>query len=153
MSMNKAFFLRKEDVNPQWHVIDAEGVVLGRLATKVADMLRGKDKPFYTPHTDCGDYVVIVNADKIVLSGNKWKAKEYISHSGWQSGKKITTAREMLQKHPTHLVLLAVKRMLPKNKLNNEVFKKLKVYVGSDHPHKAQEPQKMAFVTQRPRKS
>ena len=153
MTMNKAFFLRKEDVNPQWHLIDAEGVVLGRLATQVADMLRGKDKPFYTPHTDCGDYVVIVNADKIILSGNKWKAKEYISHSGWQSGKKITTAREMLKKHPTYLVEYAVKRMLPKNKLNKEVFKKLKVYVGSEHPHKAQDPQKMDFVTQRPRKS
>ena len=149
--MNRAFFLRKEDAAPSWRLIDAEGKVLGRLATKIADILRGKDKPYYTPHTDSGDYVVIINADKIILSGDKWEDKQYISYSGWQSGKKVTTARELLKKHPTYLIEYAVKRMLPKNKLNRQVFKKLKVYVGSEHPHEAQNPQKMDIAIRTPR--
>jgi len=138
MNMNKSFVLKKEARNPEWRVIDAEGKVLGRLATQVADALRGKDKPYYTPHTDSGDYVVVINASKIVLTGNKWEDKEYVSFSGWSSGKKVATAKEMKEKHPTDIIELAVRGMLPKNKLNREILKKLKVYVGAEHPHKAQ---------------
>lgn len=138
MSMNRSFVLKKEAVRPQWRVVDAKDQILGRLATKIADVLRGKDKPYYTPHTDSGDYVVVINAEKIALSGNKMEDKEYISYSGWMSGKKVTTAREMLEKHPTELIKHAVKGMLPKNKLSREIIKKLKIYVGSEHPHKAQ---------------
>ncbi len=138
MSMNKHFVLKKEDRAPQWRVFDAEGKILGRLATQIATVLRGKDKPYYTPHTDCGDYVVVINAEKVALSGNKMEDKEYIRFSGWMGGKKVSTAKELLEKHPTQLVEKAVKGMLPKNKLNKEIFKKLKVYVGPEHPHKAQ---------------
>jgi large subunit ribosomal protein L13 len=130
MDMNRAFFLRKEDSAPKWWIVDAEGLVLGRLATHIADVLRGKNKALYTPHTDGGDYVVVINAEKVKLTGNKLKAKEYASYSGWIGGLRITTAEEMLQKHPTHLVEAAVKGMLPKNKLNRQILKKLKVYAG-----------------------
>ena len=138
MDMNKSFVLRKEDRSPEWHVIDASGKVLGRLATHVADVLRGKDRPEYTPHTDSGDYVVIINCDKIVLTGNKWKDKIYRSYSGWRSGLKERSAREVFEKDPTRIIRAAVKGMLPKNKLNRQIIKKLKIYVGSEHPHKAQ---------------
>ncbi len=138
MNMNKSFVLKKEERKPQWRLMDAEGKVLGRLATHIADVLRGKDKPYYTPHTDSGDYVVVINADKIVLTGNKWEDKEYVRYSGWFGGKKVATAQEMKEKHPTAIIELAVKGMLPKNKLNREIIKKLKVYTGTEHPHKAQ---------------
>ena len=138
MDMNKAFYLRKEDQTPQWKLIDAEGKVLGRLATEIADILRGKDKPYFAPHTDLGDYVVVINAEKIHMTGNKVEGKEYRRYTGWMGGYKVTTAKEMLEKHPTHIIEHAVKGMLPKNKLSNQVIKKLKVYVGSNHPHKAQ---------------
>ena len=136
--MNKAFFLKKEARNPDWHLIDAEGQVLGRLATKIADMLRGKDTPAYTPHDDAGDYVVVINAEKIKLTGNKWEGKEYARYTGYIGGYKVRTAQEMLEKHPTHIIEHAVKGMLPKNTLNRQIFKKLKVYTGSEHPHQAQ---------------
>ena len=136
--MNKSFVLKKEARTPQWRLIDAEGKVLGRLATHIADALRGKDKPYYTAHTDCGDYIVVINADKVVLTGNKWEDKEYVRYSGWFSGKKVATAKEMKEKHPTAIIEMAVKGMLPKNKLNREIIKKLKVYTGAEHPHKAQ---------------
>jgi len=138
MNMNKAFYVRKEDRNPQWHVVDAAGQTLGRLSTGIADKLRGKDKPSYTPHTDTGDYVVVINAEKIVLSGDKLEQKTYVRYSGWIGGRKETTVRDMLKKHPTYIVEHAVKGMLPKNKLARQQIKKLKVYVGSEHPHKAQ---------------
>ncbi len=138
MNMNRSFTLKNEDRAPQWRVVNAEGKILGRLATQIADMLRGKDKPYYTPHTDSGDYVVVINAEKIVLSGSKMKDKEYISYSGWIGGKKVKTAREIMEKHPTRIIEYAVKGMLPKNKLNREIIKKLKIYVGEEHPHKAQ---------------
>ncbi len=138
MNMNKSFRLKNEERQPQWRVIDAEGKVLGRLATHIADVIRGKDKPYYTPHTDSGDYVVVINADKIVLTGNKWEDKEYVRYSGWIGGRKVATAQEMKEKHPTHIIELAVKGMLPKNKLARQIIKKLKVYTGSEHPHKAQ---------------
>jgi len=140
MDMNRTFFLRKEDCKPKWHVIDATDQVLGRLATKVADILRGKNKPEYTSHVDCGDYVVIVNCEKIKLTGKKWTDKIYKSYSGWRGGLKTRTALEVLEKHPTQIIKLAVKRMLPKNRLSSQVIKKLKIYVGDEHPHAAQAP-------------
>ena len=138
MDMNRSFVLKKEERAPKWIVVDAQGQVLGRLATRIADVLRGKDKAYYTPHTDSGDYVVVINAEKIVLTGNKWEGKEYASYSGWMGGLRVTTAQEMLKKHPTSIIQHAVKGMLPKNKLNRDILKKLKVYTGSEHPHKAQ---------------
>lgn len=148
MDMNKAFYLHKEDRNPQWRVFDAEGMILGRLATQVANALRGKDKPFFTPHDDAGDYVVVINADKIKLTGNKWEGKIYDRYSGWMGGYSVTTAKELMAKHPTQLVEHAVKGMLRRNKLNKEVIKKLKVYAGPEHPHKAQvETSKPALAT------
>ena len=136
--MNKAFVLRKEDRAPQWQHIDVEGKVLGRVATQIADILRGKDKPYYTPNADCGDYVVITNAEKVVLTGDKWKSKMYVSYSGWMSGRKEQSAEQIRAKNPALIIEKAVARMLPKNKLNREVYKKLKVYAGTEHPHKAQ---------------
>lgn len=138
MDMNKAFFLRKEDRNPQWHVIDATDQVLGRLCTQVADLLRGKTKAEYTWQTDAGDYVVITNCEKIKLTGDKWQDKTYVSFSGWRSGRKEITAEKLFEKDPRRLVEHAVRGMLPKNKLNRQVLKKLKVYVGGEHPHQAQ---------------
>ncbi len=138
MDMNKSFFLRKEDEKPNWVVIDATDQVLGRMATKVADILRGKDKPTYTPHADAGDYVIIINAKNVKLTGKKWTDKTYITYSGYMSGKKELSAKELTAKHPTQVIELAVKRMLPKNKLARQLIRKLKVYVDGEHPHKAQ---------------
>lgn len=138
MDMNRVFFLRKEDRKPQWKVIDAEGQTLGRLATQIAETLRGKDKAHFTPHTDGGDYVVVINAEKIHLTGNKWEGKEYARYTGWIGGYKVRSAQEMLAKHPTDIITLAVRGMLPKNRLSRQVIKKLKVYVGNQHPHQAQ---------------
>lgn len=138
MDMNRSFVLKKEARDPQWRVIDASGKSLGRLATNVSDILRGKDKPEYTPHTDSGDYVVVINCDKVVLTGNKWRDKIYRSYSGWRSGLKERSAQEVFEKDPTQLVKLAVKRMLPKNRLSRQIIKKLKIYTGSEHPHSAQ---------------
>lgn len=138
MDMNKAFFLRKEDRSPRWHVVSAKGKVLGRLATEVADMLRGKDRPTFTAHADGGDYVVVTDCELVELTGDKWDSKIYQRYSGYKSGLKETTARQMLVKHPEDIITKAVKGMLPKNKLNRQVIKKLKVYVGSEHPHAAQ---------------
>ena len=138
MDMNKSFFLRKEDRKPRWHVIDASDKVLGRLATQIADILRGKDKPEYTPHTDSGDYVVITNCEKIKLTGNKWEDKIYASYSGWRGGLKQRSAKDVFKKDPALLVRFAVKGMLPKNRLSNQIVKKLKVYAGEKHPHEAQ---------------
>ena len=138
MDINKVFYLHKEDRNPQWRLIDAKGLILGRLATQIADALRGKDKPYYTPHDDAGDYVVVINADKVQLTGNKWEGKEYARYTGWIGGYRVTKARDLLVKHPTELIERAVRGMLPKNKLNREIIKKLKVYAGPEHPHAAQ---------------
>lgn len=142
MDMNKAFFKKKETATPRWWLIDADGQVLGRLATQIADRLRGKNQALYTPHTDCGDYIVVINADKVALSGNKAEDKLYDRYTGWMGGYKVLTARELLEKHPAKLVEYAVKGMLPKNKLNKEIVKKLKIYAGPEHPHEAQNPQK-----------
>jgi large subunit ribosomal protein L13 len=134
---------RKEDVERKWFEIDAEDQTLGRLATRVANMLRGKNKAHFSPHVDCGDYVVITNADKIHLTGKKWTDKNYYSYSGYQSGLKVLNAEKMREKHPEHIITHAVKGMLPKNRLANQIIKKLKVYAGTDHPHTGQNPEKI----------
>lgn len=138
MDMNKTFFLHKEDRRPQWRVIDAKGAILGRLACQIANALRGKDKPYFTPHDDAGDYVVVINADKVALTGNKWEGKEYARYTGWIGGYRVTKAKDLLIKHPTQLIEFAVHGMLPKNKLNRQIIKKLKIYTGEQHPHMAQ---------------
>ena len=136
-------YTRKEDVQHQWYVVDVKGMTLGRIATKIADVLRGKNKPHYTPSVDCGDYVVVVNADKVNLTGKKWEQKSYYSYSGYQSGLKEFTAEKMVVRHPEHLVRHAVRGMLPKNKLARQVLKKLKVYASADHPHTGQSPEQL----------
>ncbi len=138
MNMNKTYVPKKEDRQPRWVLIDAKDKTLGRLATEIADRLRGKNTPFYTPFADMGDYIVVINAEKVRLSGKKLEQKEYDRYTGWMGGYKVRTAREMLEKHPTYIIEHAVKGMLPKNTLNRGIFKKLKVYVGPKHPHAAQ---------------
>ena len=134
-----------KEVEKKWYVVDASGKVLGRLANKIAVVLMGKHKPTYTPHVDTGDYVIVVNADKVVLTGKKLDQKKYYRHSGYPGGLKELTARQMFEKHPEKVVYLAVKRMLPKNKLGRKMLKKLKVYVGPEHPHQAQKPEPLEF--------
>lgn len=136
--MNRCFFLRKEDRDPQWHHIDATGETLGRLATRIADTLRGKGKVNYTPHTDNGDYVVVTNCTAIVVTGNKEEDKEYIRYSGWRSGKKVRTYKEQISRDPISIIKLAVKGMLPKNRISSQAIRRLKIYVGAEHPHQAQ---------------
>lgn len=131
---------RKEQFVHRWFVVDAENLVLGRLATQIANVLRGKHKPVYTPSVDTGDFVIVLNADKIALTGNKVADKVYYSHSGFPGGIKSTTAAEMLAKKPEELIRKAVKGMLPKNKLARHMIKKLKIYTGGEHPHEAQQP-------------
>lgn len=138
MDMNKAFFLRKEDRQPKWHLIDAKGKVLGRLATEIADLLRGKGKVTFTPHIAGGDYVVVINAEKVKLTGDKLKNKIYQRVTGYRGNKKEFTAQEILATHPTRIIEHAVKGMLPKNKLSNLIKKNLRLYVGAEHPHEAQ---------------
>ncbi len=138
MDMNKAFFLRKEDRDPKWHVIDATGQVVGRLATEIANRLRGKDKASFTPHTDGGDYVVVLNCENVVFTGNKWSDKIYKRYSGWKSGLKERTALQVMEKDPTRILQEAVKGMLPKTTLGRQSMLKLKLYVGNEHPHFAQ---------------
>jgi large subunit ribosomal protein L13 len=138
MSMNKIFFFRNEDKQPRWRVIDAQDKVVGRLATEIADALRGKDKAEYTPHSDAGDYVVVINAEKVVFTGDKMKDKEYVWYTGWIGGQKRLTARQMMQKDPARIIHHAVKGMLASSKLARAQLKKLKVYSGSSHPHTAQ---------------
>lgn len=133
--------IRKEDVTPDWYVVDAENKVLGRLACEVAKILRGKHKPIYTPHVDTGDYVIVVNADKVVLTGKKWTQKLYRWHTGYAGGFREVTAEKMHQRKPKRLVELAVWGMLPKTKLGRAMYRKLKVYTTPTHPHAGQQPQ------------
>lgn len=136
----KTVSANKETVNKEWVVVDAEGQQLGRLASKVAKMIRGKHKTNYTPHVDCGDNVIVLNADKVQLSGTKWDTKEYIRYTNYPGGQRRVLAKDMLAKHPERLVEFAVKGMLPKNRLGRAIHKNLKVYTGSEHPHEAQNP-------------
>lgn len=132
---------KKEEVKKKWHLVDAQGKTLGRLASRIAILLRGKHKPVFTPHVDTGDFVVVINADKVVLTGKKWKEKLYIHHSGYPGGLKSISAEKMWEKHPERLIIMAVQGMLPKNKLGRKLIKKLKVYGGESHPHQAQLPE------------
>lgn len=137
----KSYMQKKETVERKWYVIDASDVTLGRLASRVAHMLRGKHKATYTPHIDCGDYIIIVNADKVRLTGNKLDKKIYYNHSGYVGGLRSRTAREMIEKYPVEMVERAVKGMLPHNRLGRSMYKKLFVYAGGEHPHMAQKPE------------
>ena len=137
----KTLFAKKSDIDRKWYVVDAKDAVLGRLATKIAVYLRGKNKPIFTPNSDTGDFVIVINADKIRLTGNKWSDKVYYHHTGYIGGIKARTAKEMLEKKPEKIIEKAVWGMLPKNTLGREMIKKLKVYTGSEHPHKAQSPE------------
>jgi len=139
----KSYMQKKETVERKWYVIDAEGKPLGRVASKAAHILRGKHKATYTPHIDCGDYVIIINASKVLLTGNKLEDKKYYSHSGYPGGLRTRTAKEMIEKYPEEMARKAVKGMLPKNRLGRAMYKKLFVYAGSDHKHMAQKPSEM----------
>lgn len=136
----KTYVAKTEEVNRDWYLVNAENQVLGRIATTIANVLRGKNKPTYTPSVDTGDFVIVVNAEKIALTGNKLADKTYYSHSGYPGGIKSITAGKLLEKKPEDLIRLAVKGMLPKNKLARHMLNKLKIYTGSEHPHKAQQP-------------
>lgn len=136
----KTISVNKASANKKWVLVDAEGQTLGRLASKVAKLLRGKYKPEFTPHVDCGDNVIVINAEKINLTGNKWNDKEYIRYTGYPGGQRILTAKDILAKHPERLIEKAVKGMLPKNKLGAAILRNLKVYVGTEHKQEAQQP-------------
>ena len=135
---------KKGEIQRKWHLVDADGKTLGRLATRVAILLRGKHKPIFTPHVDTGDFVVVVNAEKVNLTGKKWQEKFYIYHTGYPGGLKSTSAEKMKEKKPERLITMAVQGMLPKNKLGRKMIKKLKVYAGQEHPHQAQQPEVFA---------
>jgi large subunit ribosomal protein L13 len=139
----KTVSANKTTVNKEWVIIDAEGAVLGRLATIIANMLRGKHKTNFTPHVDCGDNVIVINADKVVLTGEKWSDKQYVRYTGFPGGQKFTSAGEMLKKKPIGLIENAVRGMLPKNRLGNAIFRNMHVYTGTSHPHEAQKPKKI----------
>lgn len=141
----KTYLPKVDKIEKKWWVVDAEDRILGRLATRVAQTLMGKNKPEYTNFLDTGDFVVVVNAEKVRLTGDKLDQKIYYRHSGYPGGIKETKARELLVKHPDRVITLAVKGMLPKNKLGKQMLKKLKVYAGADHPHQAQQPEPMSF--------
>ena len=138
--MSKTYVPKQNEVEGKWYVVDAENQVMGRLASRIATVLMGKEKPCYTNFLDTGDFVIVVNAHKIVLTGKKWDTKVYYSHSGYPGGLKKITARELLKKRPERLMRLAVKGMLPKNKLGRKMLRKLKVYASQTHPHEAQNP-------------
>lgn len=131
----------KESVEHKWYIIDAENQVLGRMCTKIAVILRGKNKPQYTPHDDCGDFVIVINADKVIMTGDKMNAKTYISHTGYPGGQRSIVAKELMIKKPTAIIEKAVIGMLPKNRLGRKLFKKMFVYVGTEHNHQAQKPE------------
>jgi len=141
----KTFSAKPSTIDKQWIVVDAEGQVLGRLASKVASILRGKTKPTFTPHMDTGDNVIVINADKIRLTGKKMTDKQYFRHTGYPGGVKLTTPEELLEKHPTRVVTMAVKGMLPKNSLGRDLLRNLRVYAGPVHPHTAQQPEKVTL--------
>lgn len=141
--MQKTYMAKKKDIEKKWFLVDAEGKVLGRLATRIATILRGKHKPEYTPHLDCGDGVIVINANKIKVTGKKLKEKEYVTFSGYPSGRRVKTLEYMMKHDPTKVVRLAVKRMIPNTPLGRDMLKKLKVYPGVEHLHQAQNPQEI----------
>lgn len=144
--MKKTFSAKKENVQKDWYVVDASNVVLGRLATQIANILRGKNKPTFTPHVDTGDFVIVVNADKVRLTGKKLEQKTFYRHSGYPGGLKSITAMEMNSKHPEFIIKHAVRGMLPKNKLGRKQLKKLRIFTGPDHTHQAQLPKPLTLL-------
>lgn len=141
----KSYIAKPADIDHKWYVIDAEDKTLGKVAAEIAMILRGKKKPIYTPHVDCGDYVVVVNAEKVAVTGKKEKQKIYKNHSGYPGGLKEITLAELRAKKPEEIIRHAVKGMMPKGKLGRQMFKKLKVYAGPEHPHAAQNPEEWTF--------
>ena len=141
----KSYMAKANEVERKWYVIDAEGKVLGRLASEIASVLRGKRKPIFTPHVDCGDFVIVINADKVVLTGDKLNQKIHAYHTGYPGGRKEVVYAEMMAKRPEKVIELAVKGMLPKSRLGRQMIKKLKVYAGAEHPHSAQSPEVYEF--------
>jgi large subunit ribosomal protein L13 len=139
----KTVSVNKETADKKWHLVDADGQTVGRLASKVAKIIRGKHKTNYTPHADCGDYVVVINAEKVQFTGNKLADKVYTRHTGYPGGQRHATAQEMLNKRPERIIEMAVKGMLPKNKLGSALYKNLYVYVGTEHKQEAQQPAKL----------
>ncbi len=144
--MRSTFMANNQNVERKWYVVDATDLILGRMAVNIATVLRGKHKPTFTPHVDCGDYVIVVNAEKVALTGKKFENKKYYHHSGYSSGLKVRTAEEMLAKQPQKIVELAVKGMLPKGPLGDDMYRRLYVYVGNEHPHQAQKPEALPAV-------
>ena len=139
----KTFVAKEQEIEKKWYLVDAEHRILGRLATQIAIRLRGKHRPIFTPHADTGDFIVVVNADKVALTGAKWDKKFYYRHSGYIGGLKKISARKLLEKRPEEVLRLAVKRMLPKNSLGRRQLKKLKIFAGPDQPHQAQNPERL----------
>lgn len=139
------FMANRNTVNPQWFVIDATDLVVGRLAVQIANIVRGKHKPEYTPHCDTGDFVVVINAEKVKFTGKKWEQKSYQTFSGYAGGQKIIPAKEMLERKPEEVLRQAVKRMVPRHRLGRQQMSKLKLYVGASHPHQAQQPKELKF--------
>ncbi len=138
-------FIKTEDANRKWYVVDADNQILGRLASNVARVIRGKNKPVFTPNADTGDFVVVINADKVKLTGKKETHKEYFSYSGYPGGTKFKSFADVMEKNPEFVIHNAVKGMLPKNRLGKKLIKKLKVYAGDKHPHQAQQPEQLSF--------
>jgi large subunit ribosomal protein L13 len=143
----KTVSANKDTVNKEWVLVDAENEILGRLASKVAKIARGKYKVNFTPDVDCGDNVIIINAEKIQLTGDKWNQKEYIRHTGYPGGQRFTSVKQLLAKRPTDIIQKALKGMLPKNSLGRSIIKNVHIYAGSEHPHQAQQPQKINLNT------
>jgi large subunit ribosomal protein L13 len=144
--MMKTYLPKNHLEQRKWHVVNADGAVLGRLAVQVANILRGRNKAVYTPHLDAGDFVVVINAEKVKVTGKKETAKEFMSYSGWKGGEKYTTVAQVRAKHPEKLITHAVRGMVPKNRLGRVLMTKLKVYKGSEHPHSAQQPTILALT-------
>jgi len=143
----KTISANKDTVTKEWVLVDAENEILGRLASKVAKIVRGKNKVNFTPHVDCGDNVIIINSEKIQLTGNKWDQKEYVRHTGYPGGQRFTSVKQMLEKNPTEIIRKAVKGMLPKNRLGSVLLKNVFIYEGAEHPHQAQKPEKINLNT------
>ncbi len=141
----KTFIAKESDIVQNWYVVDAKGKVLGRLATKISMVLRGKNKPIFAPHMDTGDFIIVINADKVKLTGKKLKDKKYYRHSGYPGGLKETTAEKLLKEKPQEVIARAVTGMLPKNRLGRKMIKKLKIYAGPEHPHAAQNPKTLTI--------
>lgn len=141
----KTLSIKKDEIKRDWYIVDASNQNLGRLASNIAQIIRGKHKPFYTPNLDMGDFVVVINAEKITLSGNKKNQKEYWRHTGYPGGQKVVNFKTMQEKYPERIVSSAVKGMLPHNRLGRKLFNHLKVYAGSSHPHASQQPKKLEF--------